>query len=157
MNTRRIKRAGLKVTNQRVTLLEFLRKPENQHLCAEQVYLGLRQQGEDLGINTVYRVLNHFLQVGIIVRHYFETDKAVYELNREKQHDHLVCLACGKVMEFHDEIIEQRQKMVAHHLGMDFERHNLILYGYCADGCQANPQQVSQDIQAAKSGQICKL
>lgn len=137
MDSKQIKQAGLKVTSQRVTLLEFLRKPDNQHISVEQMYLRLQAAGEDIGINTVYRVLNHFAQVGIIERHFFEGEKAIYELKSEHHHDHLVCLQCGKVVEFHDDIIAQRQKMVAHSFGMALDHHNLCLYGYCVDGCSS--------------------
>ena len=130
---RKLKKAGLKVTLPRLKILEILQDPENQHISAEDVYKKLIDEGEEIGLATVYRVLNQFDDAGILVRHHFEGGKSVFEISRKAHHDHLVCLTCGKVVEFHDEIIEKRQDAVASKNNMKLTHHSLYLYGECTD------------------------
>ena len=108
-----LKKAGLKVTLPRLKILQILQEPENQHISAEDVYKILIEQGEEIGLATVYRVLNQFDDAGILNRHHFEGGKSVFEISHKDHHDHLVCLKCGKVIEFEDDIIEERQEMIA--------------------------------------------
>ena len=108
-----LKKAGLKVTLPRIKILEILQSPDNQHISAEDVYKILLDLGEEIGLATVYRVLNQFDDAGIVTRHHFEGGKSVFELATSTHHDHLVCLKCGKVVEFEDDIIERRQLEVA--------------------------------------------
>ncbi|MCF1439684.1 MAG: ferric iron uptake transcriptional regulator, partial [Shewanella sp.] len=113
-----LKKAGLKITLPRVKILELMQEPENQHISAEDLYKKLLDIGEEIGLATVYRVLNQFDDAGIVSRHHFESGKAVFELSTQHHHDHLVCLTCGKVIEFNDEVIESRQQEIArkHHI-----------------------------------------
>ena len=115
-----LKKAGLKVTLPRLKILQILQEPENQHISAEDVYKILIEQGEEIGLATVYRVLNQFDDAGILNRHHFEGGKSVFEISHKEHHDHLVCLKCGKVIEFEDDIIEERQEMIA-------KKHNIKL------------------------------
>jgi Fur family ferric uptake transcriptional regulator len=108
-----LKRAGLKITLPRIKILSILQQPNNQHISAEDVYKILLDQNEEIGLATVYRVLNQFDDAGIVTRHHFEGGKSVFELSHKAHHDHLVCLKCGKVVEFEDEVIEQRQRDIA--------------------------------------------
>ena len=97
----------------------------------------LLEQGEDVGLATVYRVLTQFEAAGIIQRHHFENNHSVFEIMQEDHHDHLVCLNCGKVVEFTNEIIEHEQHTVAEKHGFTLTGHSLNLYGYCdAPECQ---------------------
>lgn len=132
-----LKKAGLKVTLPRVKILDILQKPEHQHISAEDVYKVLLEQGEEIGLATVYRVLNQFDDAGIVSRHHFEGGKSVFELSSKSHHDHLVCLKCGKVVEFEDEVIERRQIEIANRHGITLTNHSLYLYGECEDtkGC----------------------
>ncbi len=125
--------AGLKVTLPRVKILELLQDPDNQHISAEDLYKKLIDLGEEIGLATVYRVLNQFDDAGIVTRHHFEGGKSVFELTRKHHHDHLVCLKCGKVVEFMDEVIEERQKAVARQNKIKLTHHSLYLYGECED------------------------
>lgn len=132
-----LKKAGLKVTLPRLKILQILQEPANQHISAEDVYKILIDQGEEIGLATVYRVLNQFDDAGILNRHHFEGGKSVFEISQKAHHDHLVCLKCGKVIEFEDEIIEQRQEMIAKQYKMKLTHHSLYLYGECTDeDCQ---------------------
>ena len=128
-----LKRAGLKITLPRIKILSILQSPGNQHISAEDVYKLLLEQHEEIGLATVYRVLNQFDDAGIVTRHHFEGGKSVFELAHKKHHDHLVCLKCGKVVEFEDDVIEQRQLDVTKKHKMKLTNHSLYLYGECED------------------------
>jgi Fur family ferric uptake transcriptional regulator len=129
-----LKKAGLKVTLPRLKILEILQQPNNQHISAEDVYKLLIDMGEEIGLATVYRVLNQFDDAGILNRHHFEGGKSVFEISHKDHHDHLVCLKCGKVVEFEDHVIEKRQEEVAAANNMTLTHHSLYLYGQCAEG-----------------------
>ena len=134
-----LKKAGLKVTLPRLKILEILQQPNNQHISAEDVYKILLEQDEDIGLATVYRVLNQFDDAGILIRHHFEGGKSVFEISQKEHHDHLVCLTCGKVVEFEDPVIEQRQIEVAKENNMSLTHHSLYLYGECnKNNCENN-------------------
>ena len=123
-----LKKAGLKVTLPRLRILELLEDKKEMHLSAEDIYKKLLEAGEDVGLATVYRVLTQFEQAGIVVKNNFEEGRAVYELHQDQHHDHMVCVETGKIIEFHDEIIEQRQSDVAKDLGYDIVDHSMVLY-----------------------------
>lgn len=126
-----LKKAGLKVTLPRLKILEILKAPENQHISAEDVYKILLDQGEDIGLATVYRVLNQFDDADILNRHHFEGGKSVFEISDKNHHDHLVCLDCGRVIEFEDDMIENRQNEIAKANSITLTNHSLYLYGRC--------------------------
>ncbi|MGB1297028.1 MAG: ferric iron uptake transcriptional regulator [Psychrobium sp.] len=128
-----LKKAGLKVTLPRIKILEILQLPANQHISAEDLYKILLEQGEEIGLATVYRVLNQFDDAGIVTRHHFDSGKSVFELSTKDHHDHLVCLTTGRVIEFHDEVIEQRQRDIAKANGIKLTNHSLYLYGVPID------------------------
>lgn len=129
-----LKEAGLKITSPRLKILSLLQFPQNQHLSAEDLYKKLLEQGDEVGVATVYRVLNQFDDAGIVTRHHFEGGKSVFELAHSAHHDHLVCLKCGEVIEFNDELIEQQQKLIAKKYGIKLTNHSLYLYGEPVDG-----------------------
>lgn len=134
---RELKKVGLKVTHPRIMILNIIKQPDNQHISAEEIFRMLLDAGEEIGLATVYRVLNQFHDAGIVHRHHFEGGKSVYEFSNKRHHDHLVCLKCGKVVEFEDDIIEQCQIDVAKNNKMTLTHHSLYLYGECLDGCNA--------------------
>jgi len=129
-----LKKAGLKVTLPRIKILEILQLPQNQHISAEDLYKILLEHSEEIGLATVYRVLNQFDDAGIVTRHHFDSGKSVFELASKEHHDHLVCLNCGKVIEFNDELIETRQHDIAKANGLVLTNHSLYLYGKPIDG-----------------------
>lgn len=124
-----LKDAGLKVTSPRVKILRLMKLPRNQHISADELYQKLIEQGDEIGVATVYRVLNQFDDAGIVTRHHFEGGKSVFELSSQHHHDHLVCLKCGEVIEFTDDLIEQQQKLIADKYGIKLTHHSLYLYG----------------------------
>jgi Fur family ferric uptake transcriptional regulator len=127
-----LKNAGLKATTPRLKILNLFETSNVRHLTAEDVYKILLADGEDVGLATVYRVLTQFEGAGLLIRHHFEGDKAVFELNQGKHHDHLVCLQCGKVEEFYDPDIEKRQDKIAKERGFAIREHSLYLFADCA-------------------------
>ena len=113
-------------------------------MTADDVYRVLLAENIDIGLATVYRVLTQFEQAGLLERHHFESGKAVFEINAGKHHDHLVCINCDRVEEFHDEEIERRQKKIAKERGFVIQEHALYLYAECTKpDCphRGNPEQ----------------
>ena len=121
---------GLKVTTPRLLILHILEE-SSQHLRAEDIHTLLTQRGHEVGLATIYRVLTQFMSAGIVNKHHFSEDYAVFELDRGGHHDHLMCVKCGEVKEFIDEIIEARQNSIAEQFQYDITDHNLYLYGIC--------------------------
>ncbi len=126
-----LKDMGLKATLPRLKILGLFEHGSSRHMSAEAVYRLLQQEGMEVGLATVYRVLTQFEQAGLLTRHHFESGKAVFELNQGDHHDHLVCLQCGHVEEFYDAEIEQRQARVAQQRGFAIREHSLQLYADC--------------------------
>lgn len=126
-----LKTIGLKATLPRLRILELFEKSDVRHLSAEDVYKLMLKEGTDTGLATVYRVLTQFEQAGLLVRHHFESGKAVFELNQGSHHDHLVCMQCGRVEEFYDAEIEKRQIKVAEDRGFRIHDHSLHIYADC--------------------------
>ncbi len=135
-NPAELKATGLKATLPRLKILEIFQKNPVRHLSAEDIYRLLLSENLEIGLATVYRVLTQFEQAGILSRNYFETGKAVFELNEGSHHDHLVCIDCGRVEEFQDDEIEKRQHEIADKHGFEIVDHTLAIYGRC--GC-VNP------------------
>jgi Fur family transcriptional regulator, ferric uptake regulator len=126
-----LKNAGLKATVPRLKIISLFETSKVRHLTAEDVYKKLLAEDLDIGLATVYRVLTQFEQAGLLIRHHFESGKAVFELNEGHHHDHLVCLQCGRVEEFYDPGIEKRQIAVASERGFRISEHALYLYVEC--------------------------
>lgn len=131
MSKQELKKAGLKATLPRMKILEIMEQSDNHHMSAEDVHKALLDADEDCSLATVYRVLSQFEAAHIVVRHNFEEDHAVFELNRGDHHDHLVCIQCGRVDEFYDNTIEKRQEAVAHKAKFHMTNHSLCIYGIC--------------------------
>jgi Fur family transcriptional regulator, ferric uptake regulator len=126
-----LKSSGLKATLPRLRILNLFENATVRHMSADDIYRQLMQEGLDIGLATVYRVLTQFEQAGLLQRHHFESGKAVFELNQGGHHDHLVCLQCGRVEEFYDAEIEKRQERVARERGFSIHEHSLSLYADC--------------------------
>ena len=135
MENPNLKKAGLKATLPRVKILQILEENPLRHMSAEDVYKVLLGTGEDVGLATVYRVLTQFETAGLVSRHHFEGGQSVFEINQGEHHDHILCVGCGKVDEFVDEIIEQRQRAIAKKAGYVMTDHSLYIYGMCSE-CQ---------------------
>ena len=126
-----LKEAGLKITAPRLKILQLLESADVRHVSAEDVYKLLLENGEEIGLATVYRVLTQFEDAGLVARHHFEGGHSVFELSPDQHHDHIVCVKCGRVEEFNDREIENRQKLIAQDLGFELTDHNLNMYVLC--------------------------
>jgi Fur family ferric uptake transcriptional regulator len=133
METADIKNAGLKLTLPRMKILELLENSEDRHLKAEDIYKMLLDSGAEIALATVYRVLTQFETAGLVTRHHFDGGHAVFEIDDGEHHDHLVDISTGRVVEFYDEIIEQRQKEIASKYGFTITEHTMVLYGHFED------------------------
>lgn len=132
-NNKALKDAGLKITLPRLKILKIFQMQES-HLSAEDLYKILLDEGEEIGLATVYRVLNQFDDAGILTRHHFEGGKSVFELAHQEHHDHIICLDCGKVIEFNDPVIEKLQQEIADRYDIQLTHHSLYMYGHCKNG-----------------------
>ncbi len=126
-----LKTIGLKATLPRLRILDLFENSDKRHMSAEEVYKLLIKEGMDIGLATIYRVLTQFEQAGLLIRHHFETGKAVFELKQGGHHDHLVCVRCGRVEEFYDAEIERRQAKIAKEHGFEIQEHSLQIYADC--------------------------
>lgn len=131
MTTKELKQAGLKATLPRLKVLEIMENRAVRHSSAEDIYKALLEHGEDVGLATVYRVLTQFERAGLVTRHHFEGGTAVFELNEGGHHDHILCVKCGMVEEFMDDVIEERQRAIAIRAGYAMTDHSLYIYGIC--------------------------
>ncbi len=131
MEGQELRKVGLKVTVPRLKILQILENSPTRHLSAEGLYKALLESVEDIGLATVYRVLTQFEAAGLVSRHNFEGGHSVFELDDGSHHDHIVCLDCGHVEEFVDEVIEQRQCAISEKSGFKMTDHSMILYGRC--------------------------
>lgn len=128
MNTGNLRKVGLKVTQPRKLILDLLEETDNKHVTADDIYRVLMQAGQDIGLATVYRVLNQFESAGLVVKHNFEGGQAYYELDSGSHHDHMVCVETGEVIEFSNDEIERLQAEIAAEHGYDIEDHSLVIY-----------------------------
>lgn len=135
-----LRSVGLKVTLPRLKILKILEDANPRHISAEDVYRRLMETGDNVGLATVYRVLTQFESAGLVIRHTFTDGHAVFELNEQEHHDHLVCTACNKVIEFVDAEIEARQERIASEHNFQITDHNLYIYGYCQECQQTEPE-----------------
>ena len=137
-----LKQAGLKPTYARMCILAIFSSSDSGHLTAEEIRQTLANDGEDVSMATVYRVLTQFETAGILERHKLNDGKVVFELNQKEHHDHLVCIQCGKWIEFKDREIEERQQAIAQEKGFVLKDHVLQLFVECTDPKCPNKQAV---------------
>ena len=128
MESQDLRKAGLKVTHPRMRILALLEQIRPRHMTAEDIYRQLVDQGDEIGLATVYRVLTQFEAAGLVLKHNFEGGHAVYELDRGEHHDHMVDIETGKVIEFQSDEIEALQERIAAAHGYQIEDHALVLY-----------------------------
>lgn len=133
-HTDELRQAGLKSTLPRLKILKLLESNRDSHLSAEDVYKLMLDKGESIGLATIYRVLTQFETAGLVLRHHF-AERSVFELADSEHHDHMVCVDCGDIIEFHDDTIEKQQERIARQHNFQIQDHSLYLYGKC-EKCQ---------------------
>ena len=125
-----LKEAGLKTTQPRMLILNLFEELDKKHLSTNDIYIELRKNETPLTLGTIYRVLDQFKKSGLVHSHHFSPGNAVYELCDTEHHDHMIDIKTGKIVEFRDEIIEQRQREIAEEHGLNLYEHCLVMYGY---------------------------
>lgn len=131
-----LKKNNLKFTIQREVILETLYNSD-EHLTPEALHHLIQEKQPDLktGIATVYRTLALLEESNVVTSLSFGAQGKKYELGTKEHHDHLICTECGKITEFVDEEIEQRQHAITNELGFKMQDHSMQIYGICAE-CQ---------------------
>ena len=132
-NVNHLKENGLKVTGPRLRILQLFEQAEVRHLSAAEIHQRIHAEEASIGLATVYRVLTQFEEAGLLIRHHFESGKAVYELKETGHHDHMLCVTCGKVIEFFCPELEALQEKIAADYGFHIQEHRLCLFGRCVD------------------------
>lgn len=133
---RHLKNTGNKITAQRDLILKVFLEARG-HLTAEEIYSRARTQDAMVGITTVYRTMKLLVECGIARGEKFDDGHVRYEYDYQQQHhDHLICTACGLVIEFYNESIEREQERITHAFGFATTHHSLKIFGLCR-ACQS--------------------
>lgn len=148
-----LRASGLKVTAQRVTILQIIANSEERHIGAEEIYKKLTEMESDIGLATVYRVLNQFEEAGLVVKHNFEGTRFVFELTNKEDHDHIICTDCGKVFEFVDETIDSKQRKIIEDVGLRPKPQSLYFYGSCKNKNTCDSNLAKQEAEAANASE----
>lgn len=134
-----LKNKGLKITNQRLLILEALSKSKDKHLTAEEIYEIVKTDCPELGLATVYRTIQLLLELHLIDRISLDDGFIRYEIGTATEseskhhHHHLICQECGKVMSFQDDLLEELEDKIRHTVGFEVVDHEVKLYGYCKE------------------------
>ncbi|MFC1949318.1 Fur family transcriptional regulator [Chloroflexota bacterium] len=128
--------SGMRSTSQRSLILNIIRQGEG-HLDADEVYRRARQQQPRLSLSTVYRTLLKLKQLGLVEERHFDESRHHYELKPPTEHHHLVCLGCGKIVEFECSISEKIKKQISREKGFQVTGTEVQMTGYCPD-CRKN-------------------
>ena len=131
LGRRALNSAGLRVTNQRALLLEIIREGEG-HLDAFELYRRAREKQPRLSLSTVYRALQKFKKLGLVEEVHFDENHHHYEVKPSSEHHHLVCLGCGRVIEFHYLLARQVKRNVPGARGFDIIGTEVRMTGYCS-------------------------
>ncbi len=135
----RLKERGLKSTGQRDDIVRVFFEL-GRHISAEELYAEVRKINPHVGYATIYRTLRLLTECELASERHFAEDQARYEAAGKHHHDHFICEACGKIIEFENEGLERIQQAVARELGAELSHHRLELYGRCGD-CRRSPRQ----------------
>ncbi len=133
---RRFREKQYKVTPQRQKILEVFADHPEEHLSAEDVYSLLRSTAPDIGLATVYRTLEMLEGLAFLHRIEFGDGKSRYELaagDSSHSHHHLICLSCGTVTEFGDDLLETLESFVSRTTDFQITDHQVKFYGYCGE------------------------
>jgi Fur family ferric uptake transcriptional regulator len=128
-----LRKKNLKLTQQRQVIARTFFHADDEHLTLSQLLLAAQEEKSSIGYATVYRTMKLMTESGVAVEHKFvDGGEALFEPNIEgDHHDHIICVTCGQIIEFEDEVIEGRQDAIAAEKGFEVKRHRLEIYGEC--------------------------
>lgn len=138
-----LKRNGLKVTTQRVAILEVLNSRPGKHLTAEEIYDYVKKKYPEIGLATVYRTIQLLSELDVIDKLNLGDGYVRYEIGTKDQedachhHHHLICLDCGNIYAFQDDLLETLEERIRETLGFEVVDHEVKLYGHCKK-CRGN-------------------
>lgn len=124
---------GLKITNQRFSIAEWIFKV-HEHFTVDDILESFKKKGEKVSPATVYRVLQMLLDLGMVTEHHFGKEYKYYEhVTGHKDHDHIICDDCGRIVEFTDDQLNDNRSRVSQSNGFSYKGHNLQIYGNCTE------------------------
>lgn len=128
---------GLKVTKQRLLVLEAMAKKPDEHLTAEEIYDLTKEISPEIGLATIYRTIQVLLDLHIIHRVNLDDRFVRYEIHAQSEdshhHHHAICVACGKVYSFKIDLLDNLEQAIFDSMGFEVINHEVKLYGYCAE------------------------
>ena len=133
-----LKRNGLKVTTQRVAILEVLNNRPGKHMTAEEIYDCVRKKYPEIGLATVYRTIQLLSELNLIDKLNLDDGYVRYEIGHQSSeeachhHHHLICLDCGNIYAFQDDLLETLENRIKETLGFEVVDHEVKLYGHCS-------------------------
>ena len=136
---RLLKEKGLKVTNQRLLVLEAIASCPEEHLTAEEIYELVKLSYPEIGLATVYRTIQLLNELHLIDRINFDDGYVRYEMGsahergQKHHHHHLICMKCGRVTSFQDDLLEELEAKITATAGFRIVDHEVKLYGYCVE------------------------
>lgn len=139
----KLREGGLKLTPQRLTILDVMIRAEGTHLTIEELYEMVKSVKPETGVATVYRTILLFEELGIVKKLDLNDGIYRYELNHEEEihgHHHLVCSACGKVEEVKDDLLDSVEQVIENEYKFRIKDHSLKFYGLCSD-CYKNESE----------------
>lgn len=143
-----LREKGLKVTSQRLMVLNILSAHGDEHLTVEEIYDLAKEESPEIGLATIYRTVQVLLELHVIEKVTFDDGFARYELNGEEtgsghRHHHAICTQCGKVYSLETELLDTLEKQVFESLGFEVTDHEVKLYGLCS-ACRRKAQNAME-------------
>ena len=143
-----LREKGLKVTSQRLMVLNILSTHGDEHLTVEEIYDLAKEESPEIGLATTYRTVQVLLELHVIEKVTFDDGFARYELNGEEtgsghRHHHAICTQCGKVYSLETDLLDTLEKQVFKSLGFEVTDHEVKLYGLCS-ACRRKAQNAME-------------
>lgn len=143
-----LKKKGLKVTNQRLLVLEVLAENRDRHMTAEDIYELVKEDYPEIGLATIYRTVQLLLEMQLVDRIHLDDGCVRYEIGQDTygdtcgkhHHHHLICNTCGSVLPFKDDLLEKLERRIETEAGFHVENHELKFYGQCRE-CREKQNQ----------------
>lgn len=134
-----LKQNGLKVTTQRVAILQVLSNRPDEHLTAEEIYDCVKEMFPEIGLATVYRTIQVLSELNLIDKLNLNDGYVRYEIGKDgsastsHHHHHMICLECGQVFTFQDDLLEKLEERIEETMGFTVANHEVKLYGTCKE------------------------